>query len=237
MTLSIALIHNPLLGPTSWRPTAEVLAKGGHQIILPSLGAAMAGPGPYYSACAQAVAKTIGQAAPKEGVVLAVHAAASSLLAALIGASPAPVRAAIFVDSEFTHAGRSWLESRPIEVTEMITGLAKEGRLPKWDQWWLQSNLADAVQDKRVREALLTELVQAPLAYFHERAPPNDPVKGVRIGYLLLSEHNRPRLEDARWMRWLVREEMTGHLGSMNHPDRVAAALEALASDLVTKAA
>jgi|CXWL01.1.fsa_nt_gi pimeloyl-ACP methyl ester carboxylesterase len=231
MKHTYVLIHSPLMGPVTWRSAAEALKKRGHNVVTPNLNPAFAGAGPYYPKVATLVAGDIRAANPKDGVVLVAHSGAGGLMAAIAGASPAPVRTALFVDAMLPHQNKSWTDHAPIELTQQLFALAKDGKLPTWDKWFAPDVFNPMLPDARIRQSLVSELTQLPMAYFSEVAPPNEPIKKVPIGYLQLSESYQGPHDDAEWMKWSTRKEMTDHFGMLTKPDKVAAAIEALTAD------
>lgn len=233
MKPAFVLIHNPLMGPFTWSATGEALKKLGHLIIAPSLAPALAGKPPYYAGCAHAVAESVRAAKPNDGVVLVAHGGAGALIPAVVAAIQSPVRAAIFVDAMMPHPGRSWFDVAPVEFTAQLTHLAKEGRLPTWDAWFKPDVFNAMLPDSRLRRQVVDALPPMPLAFFAELAPPNDPIKGLPIGCLQLTKGYQATFEDAQWMKWPTRQEISNQFAMLTQPERIAAAIDALAEEVL----
>ena len=230
---NFVLIHNPLFGPSTWMPTAQALAKRGHNIALPALGPALSGPGPYYSKLGQTIADTARSM--NDGVFLVAHGAGGTLVAAAAAACAAPVLGVIFVAASMPHPSRSWFAGAPNEIKDQFNALATNGRLPANNKMYpgQDEHLRKQVGDPAAYALLVTELVEIPLAYFEEIAPPNDPIKKVPIGYIQLSAADQASFDNAVWMKWKTRQEISEEgFPTITKPDRIATAIEAMAKDL-----
>lgn len=228
------LIHNPMFGPSMWMPTAEALAKRGHNIALPALGPVLAGEGPYYPKLGQAIADTAK--GMKDGVVIVGLNAGATLTGVAAGAAQVPVRAVIFCESILPHPNRSWFSTVPAEVRSGFVAAATDGRVPKSHEWSeeLPAELRQRVGNDAIYNALLKEMVAVPIAYFDEVAPANDPFRGMRIGYLQLSTLSQEHYDNAVWMKWKTRQELSTHeFPTVTNANRVAAALEALTNEVL----
>ncbi len=228
------LIHNPMFGPSQWMPTAEVLAKRGHNIALPALGPVLAGEGPYYQKLGQAIADTAK--GMSDGVVIVGLNAGATLTGVAAGAAQVPVRAVIFCESILPHPNRAWFETVPIEVKQSFEAQAKNGRVPASHKWFQgqAEELRKRVGNDAIYNALLKEMIEVPMAYFDEVAPANDPLRGMRIGYLQLSAASQEHYDNAVWMKWKTRQELSGQeFPTVTNADRVATALEALTKDVL----
>ncbi|GAM99348.1 hypothetical protein U91I_02997 [alpha proteobacterium U9-1i] len=233
MKQTFVLIHNPLFGPSTLAPTAEALKQKGHAASAPALAPAFAGGGPYYPKAAQIIADAGNSAS--EGVFLVAHGAAGPLVAAAAAASKAPVLGVILLSAIMPHANRAWLDTVPDEIKAQFAAIAKNGRLPANDKMY--PGQADALRQQvgnpGVYTKLAAELIELPLAYFEEAAPPNDAIKKTPIGYIQLSAADQPRFDDATWMKWKTRQEISADgFPTITKPERVAAAIEAMAKDL-----
>lgn len=230
MSFTFLLIHSPILGPSTWRGVADALEKRGHKTITPSLAPAFAGAPPYYAKAAEVVAAAMRSVSANE-IVVAAHAGGGPLLPlAIAAAAPARARAGIFVDAIMPHPGRSIFDETPVEIRDSFTAAAKNGKLPAWNKVFGDAAFAKELPDQRQRDALSKELIEMPLAFFDEHAPPNDPVKGVPIGYVQLTEPYQTQYDDALWMRWNARQELGGgYFALLTQAERVADAMVAIA--------
>lgn len=87
------LVRSLLVGPATWRPTADALRARGHAAVVPARSAEP----PLWPRAREAVARA---AASLDGpLVLAGHSGAGVLLPALAAALPRPPAATVFVDA------------------------------------------------------------------------------------------------------------------------------------------
>jgi hypothetical protein len=216
----LVLVHSPLLGPASWAAVPQALAARGCDTLVPDLTRTIAGGPPYWPRQVEAVVETL-QGRPS---VLVGHSGAGSLLPA-IGDAADEVDAFVFIDAGVPSAGLSWLESVPAELAAQLRGMAVDGWLPPWSEWWEPSELQALVPDTAARERLAADCPALPLAMFEEPEPPVDGWEKGPSGYLLLSEAYRETAERARATGWPIIDLPTHHLAALTHPESVADAL------------
>jgi hypothetical protein len=192
---TLTLIHSPLVGPTTWKPTAEVLRRNGYRVHTPTM--AVTAP-PYHHNLATAI--------PDEPAVLVVHSGAGALVPAIRQA-----KAAIFVDALLPHPGRSWFDTAPPEAQAQLRGLAADGVLPPWHEWFPGEAMPEAL--------VKSEIPRLPLTYFEERSPQADPVPSA---YIRLSEAYDAAADEAGRRGWWVHRENAHHLAMLTDPDRIA---------------
>ncbi|GIG71150.1 alpha/beta fold hydrolase [Phytomonospora endophytica] len=206
------LVHSPLVGPLSWAPVAAILGAG---TVVASL--ADAGGPPYYPAFAQAVADV----AP-DGAVLVAHSGAGALLAAaadLIESRGDGVGGLIYVDALLPYPGRTWFDTAPPGLAEHLRGLAEDGVLRPWDEWFPAEAIASLLPDPGVRGRFSADLPRLPLAYFAETAPDVTDRPGA---YLRLSEGYVDEAAEAEKRGWPVVVEDADHLAVVTRPELVA---------------
>ncbi|NUT33256.1 MAG: alpha/beta hydrolase [Hamadaea sp.] len=217
------LMHSPLLGPSSWRPVASVLAARGHAVVVPDATGALR-EGPPFGA--RIVARVVAQLRSRP-VVLIGHSRAGPLLPAIADAVGPEVAGLVFVDARLPHPGESALTNMPAEAAERLRALAVDGMLPPWHEWFAPSTLADLIADPAVRAALTAEVTGVPFAFFTEPASPA--VWPGPTGYLLLSESYRADAATARIRDTAAVVELPSHhLSMVTAPARMADALERL---------
>src|SRR2546429_1924245 len=132
MQSDIILVTGPLVGASSWAPTADRLRAAGARVHVPDVLARL-GSAPSWSAWTSHLADL---ASVDEESILVGHSSASTLVADL--ATKIPVRGLIIVDGDIPPACGS---APPVRATfrDFIAGLADEdGLLPPWSQWWLK---------------------------------------------------------------------------------------------------
>lgn len=223
----VALIHSPLVGPLTWRPTAEVLHERGHPVAVPSLaGALEAGP-PYYPRLAGQAAERIRAAADGAPVVLVGHSGAGALLPSIAEAVGVPVASVVFVDAILPHPGATWFDTAPADLGARLRGLVRDGRLPPWDRWFPPGTVEALLVDQEQRVRFVRELPRVPLAYFEERGPEVSGWPGaIRCAYLRLSEAYESAGAEAERQGWPVVHDPADHLAMLHRPGRVADLLE-----------
>lgn len=225
----LVLVHSPHVGPLTWRAVADQLSKQGWPTAVADLTGALAGPPPYQPRLAQTVAETA--ATLDYPVVLVGHSGAGPLLPGLAAALPRPARALVYVDAGLPHPGRSWFQTAPEALAGHLRGLATDGRLPPWHEWFPPGTLAELLPEPRLREEFAQELSSRPLAYFHEPMP--DVAWSGLYGYLLLSEAYREQAQQAAAEGAPVVEAISHHLAPLTSPAAVTARINELLDILV----
>ena len=215
------LVHSPALGPSMWRCVGGALHSRGHDAIVPNLvGSVLTGdPGLFAHAAAEA-------AGTSEETAIVGHSAAGTVLP-IVGMLTPNVRRLIFVDASLPPcegtctAGGAFLEA--------LQGLAANGMLPPWSQWWGEEVLEARVRDEARRRQIEAELSPLPLAFFE--APIALPAGWCEGGgaFLLLSEFYRSDASRAAALGWPVVERPGAHLDMVNDEDEIADVLIGLA--------
>lgn len=229
----LILLHSPLLGPQSWRPTAAELARRGRSMLTPRLPPLLEVTGGFYADLAAAAAAAIA-AEGEEPAILALHSAAGELAPSIAAALGAALAGVIFVDAILPHPGRSWLDTAPAALREQLTAGAQQGLLPAWDGWWPPGALEKLAPDADLRAALIAELEPLPLAYFEEVAP--EITFDAPCAYLQLSGAYEEEGRRAVRLGWPVVRLPATHLAPATQPRAVATALETLTDRLCERA-
>ena len=232
VTDSFVLVHAPVLGPRSWSAVASELGRQGHHVTVPSLtGFADAGP-PYAERLIDRVRAQLIPAAPGR-VALAVHSGAGVLAPYLAEAAGAHV--VIFADASLPPAPRETSGEPAAQVIDaeylpFLQGLARDGVVPPWPQWWPAEELAPLYPDDATRASVDAEAAALPLAFYTEHLPPIPASWATRrAAYLQFSEGYDATAEQARALGWPVRTLPGEHLHMLVAPAAVAAALSELA--------
>jgi hypothetical protein len=113
---------------------------------------------PSYRKLAGRVAETIRQANPTGAMVLIGHSGAGALLPATAEATATPVAAVVFVDAILPHPGVSWFETAPPVLREQLRGLASDGQLPAWHQWFPPEVVTELLPEEDLRRRFIAEL-------------------------------------------------------------------------------
>jgi len=226
--MRIVLVHSPLVGPTTWAAVAQLLRRGGHQVVVPDLRSAVTNRPPYLPALQRSVADAVHKAAPGRPLVMVGHSGAGPLLPAIADGCRTTVHALVFVDAGLPRPGTSWSERAPDDLAEHIRRLASGDLLPPWDLWFEPGAIESRLPDPTMRAHFRQELPRLPLAFLAEPTPPawwHGP-----SGYLLLSEVYRSDADEAHRNGWPVAEHPSHHLAMLTEPTAVAARLY----DLIT---
>ncbi|OEU97038.1 alpha/beta fold hydrolase [Streptomyces oceani] len=228
----LALVHSPLVGAETWQRVAGALRARGHETIVPSLTEVFRGPGPYYPRLTAAVVDEIDRYADGGRVVLVGHSGAGALLPAAARATAEAVEGLLYVDALLPHPGRCWFETAPEEMTAQLRGLAEDGLLPPWNEWFPPGTVEELLPDPDTRARFCAELPRLPLAYFEETAPevPGVPVFGS--AYLRLSEGYADENARAERAGWRVAQHPSHHLAMLTEPAEVSARLAELVDGL-----
>jgi pimeloyl-ACP methyl ester carboxylesterase len=229
----LVLLHSPLVGPLTCQPAAASLHAAGYHVAVPSLSGVVEGGPPSYRRLAVWVAETIRHANPPGAVVLVGHSGAGALLPAAAQATDTPVAAVVFVDAVLPHPELSWFDTAPPALRRQLGGLARDGRLPAWHQWFPPEVLAELLPEEDLRWRFIAELPRLPLAYFEERAPVVSGWPAARCGYLRLSGAYDQVADEAERQGWLVVREPADHLAMLTRPATIAGLLDRLVKALM----
>lgn len=222
LAYSFLLVHSPLLGPVTWSWVAGTLQQRGHRVAVPSLKrAATAG---SWQRCVDAA---IG-GAPPEPVVLVGHSGAGPLLPVIASWMDHQPRRLVFVDATVPPSGGG-ASLVPEEFLNSLKGLARNGRLPKWSEWFGPGTMEPLVPGEEQRSSVVADQPQLPLSYFDGVVPMPQGWTSAEGGYVLLSEPYRSDAAQAASLGWPVRELSGSHLDIVTRAGDVADALLDLA--------
>jgi hypothetical protein len=157
---------------------------------------------------------------PAQPLVLVGHSGAGALLPSVAAACSGVIEAAVFVDAILPHPGATWFDTAPASLREHLRGLATDGWLPPWDQWFPPGTLEPLLPDSAPRGRFLAQLPRLPLAYFEERAPAI-PDRIRRHAYLQLSDAYQEAADVAERRGWPTQRETADHLAMLTRPDLV----------------
>ena len=209
----MTLVHSPLVGPSTWRPVAEVLGALGHQVSLPDLRAAAQSGSPHlFISAAQA-------AVSDDTDVIAGHSGAGFFLPS-IAAVNANSTQLVFVDAGIPPAEGSTTPGG--EFLDQLSALSVDRMLPRWSMWWADGAMERLVPDPHVRAEIEAELIEVPLAFYEDHVGLPAGWRDRRAGYLLLSEAYRSDMATAHLLSWPTWELLGGHLDLVNHPGAIA---------------
>jgi hypothetical protein len=230
MAALIALLHAPVLGPSSWLPVAGELSRTGNEVVAADLAGFAEGGPPYVP---RLVRRAAGQVRPgrAEQLILVMHSGAGVFAPHVVAATGAGDAIAVFADAALPRqSGRSTV----VEAGFLphLRQLASGGVVPPWPRWWPAEDISPLFPDDAARRSVTAEAKPLPIAFFEEQMPvlPHG-WPPCLAGYLVFSEPYRREAAQAARAGWPVRELPGGHLHMLADPGAVAAAITGLAAD------
>jgi hypothetical protein len=220
VTTTLLFVHSPVVGPSTWIYSAEVLQDSGFGCVVPDLTALATMNPPYYPKYAIAAAAAVDDTAGP--VVVVGHSAAGALLPAIAEAIGDRTHGAVFVDAMLPQPGRSWFDTAPPGLAAQLRGLADHGLLPPWHEWFPPGSLKALVPDLARRERLIAEIPPLPVAYFDEPAPPARFATAVDCAFVRLGPPFDAAADKAQRLSWWVTRKDWDHLRMLSDPDAVA---------------
>jgi hypothetical protein len=185
--------------------------------VVPDLTKVVSLGPPFYRRLAAAAARG---ASDGGSVVLIAHSAAGALVPAIAEAVVGPVRA-VFVDAQLPRPGLSWFDTAPPPLREQLRGMAEDGVLPPWNEWFPPGALEELMPDAAQRRKFVAEIPRLPLAFFAEAAPVTRGL-GRRWAYLRFSAAYDDAADDAERRGWWVARRDWDHLRMLTDPEAVA---------------
>lgn len=222
MDPALCLLPSPLLGPSCWRPVAEVLSSDGWPVTSV--------PQRAIRTLEDALTAYLAAIPPDRSVVLIPHSNAGLFVPSL--AAKRRVAGCVFVDAGLPGAV-DHVPMIPARFYDMLAEKADaSGLLPPWTQWWDGEDLSVLFPDARTREVVESEQRRLPLAYFRESVPipsdwPSAPGAYLSFGDTYAAERARA----AAW-GWPVTTLPGEHLHMLVDPVSVARAIADLIAGL-----
>jgi hypothetical protein len=139
--------------------------------------------------------------------VLVGHSGAGPLLPQI--ASRAATSGLIFVDSDVPPETAD-ARLMPDKILAEVQGLAADGLLPPWSDWFGRGVMAELVPDAAWRAIVIADLPRIPLAYFEDGSPAPSGWTNIPCGYVLLSEPYASEAATAAERGWPV-ERLPAH--------------------------
>ena len=226
-TVTLALIHSPLVGPFTWQPVCAELKKQHVEALAPTLvdqpaAAAQGAALPYWQQHARSVAAHLAQVPLNRRIVLVAHSGAGPLLPVIRQALPHSIRAYVFVDAGLPRDGLSRLDLMKLQdqawADEFQQSLLQGSRFPDWTA----DDLQDSIPDKEVRQHLMTEIRPRSLPFFIEPIPAFDGWPDAPCAYIRFSAPYTWDADQARQSGWPVHEKAAGHFHMLVDPAAVA---------------
>jgi hypothetical protein len=211
----LCLLPSPLLGPSCWRPVADVLSSRGWPVVVV--------PGRSVRTFADALASYLAAIPPDRAVVLVPHSNAGLFVPSL--AVQRRAVGCVFADAGLPGAVGQ-VPMIPPEFYDMLAGKADPtGLLPPWTQWWDGEDLSGLFPDARTRDAVESEQRRLPLSYFRESVPVPSGWPSLPGAYLSFGDtYAAERATAAAW-GWPVTTLRGEHLHMLVDPVSVAGAI------------
>lgn len=213
------LVHSPLVGPATWSWVADELGRRGHRVAVPSPAPSIVLGG--WPAFVHAVVRQI--VVDVRGVLVG-HSGAGPLLPVIASQLEAPAARLVFVDAGVPPL-RGEAALVPEHFRDSLTGLAQDGMLPKWSEWFGPGTMETLIPDPDRRATILAELPQIPLSFFDDPVPMPDAWSDRDCAYILLSDPYRSDADEAASRGWPVVELPGAHLDLVTRPAEVTEAL------------
>jgi hypothetical protein len=219
----LCLLPSPLLGPSCWRPVADVLSGRGWAVAEVPRPSRARRP-------ADALGAYLAAIPSDRDMVLIPHSNAGLFVPSLA----AQRRAAgyVFVDAGLPLDAGSSVPMAPAEFYDMLAGKADDaGLLPPWTQWWDGEDLSGLFPDARTRETVEREQQRLPLSYFEDSVPVPADWPARPGAYLAFGDTYAPELAAAVARGWPVTTLTGEHLHMLVDPVVVATAITNLIAE------
>lgn len=222
------LVHSPSVGPSTWHPVAEHLTAAGYQVRVPSLLQAGFGAPPFWPHVVDAVRDDLRQVSAGSPVTLVVHSNAGLFLPLIRSGLDHPVASSAFVDAALPARSGTTPVASP-ELLEFLRPMAVNGRLPRWTDWWDDTDVAPMFTDPAVRQTVVEEQPTLPLSYYEQRIPVPDGWDDHPCSYLLFGPPYDDLAAEADRRGWRVAHLPGAHLHQIVDPAGTARHLVDLA--------
>jgi pimeloyl-ACP methyl ester carboxylesterase len=233
MTLQpdLVLITGPMVGASSWRPTAERLRASGWRVHVPDI-LGTSGTLPAWNELSLHYERLLPSA---EARILVGHSLATVVVADL--AARIPLRGLIMVDGEIPP------ESGPVapgrdSFREFVAGLANEGGyFPPWSKWWGDDRrraligIDELARDAEAFATLEKDQPRVSRVWFEDSIDLR-PWTHIASGFIQTSALFDHAADEAQRRGWPIERIRGTHLHPTLRPDETAAAIEILCGRL-----
>jgi hypothetical protein len=186
---------------------------------------------------ADAIGRCVANAAENssfpDSIILVGHSAAGAYLPVIAANLSQKISAYIFVDARLPQRRASLADQDSPNEVEQRKGLATDGLLPPWSQWFGAGVMEEILPDEGQREQFTDELRPIPLSLFQEKITYSSNWPDAPCAYLRFSDFYKPLAYEAREQGWLVESIEAEHLYPVNHPQQTATMIVQLIHDLL----
>lgn len=223
-SLSLLLVHSPLVGPSSLGRLAAAARTAGHEVALPDLTSVATVERPQ----AVYVQLAAGAAATMTGPITVVgHSGAGAFLPA-IGEAIEDLGGLVFVDAVVPPPDEP--HRTPDGLARLLDEHTSDGRLERWLDWWPAEVVTRLLPDPTDRNELVADMPRLPRAFYDVDVDVPDGWSAGPCAYLRLSAAYDAEHDDARSRGWPTLELDSTHLATHTAPDEVLRSIVELAS-------
>ena len=215
--MTFVLIHSPLVGPLSWKLTAEALTSTGCVAITPRITNPTDRIGSYLRLHVDQIVDQLPDVLDPD-VFLVSHSGAGALLPAL-RAEVALSSAMIFVDCDLPQQGTSRFDQFPADLLAGFRAQASDGMLPVL---WSEADLESTIVCADIRRRFVEELRPTPLRVYEEPVPVGIGVEDRDHGYVLLTKQYGDPFDIASARGWVTERRESSHFHLLNDPAQMA---------------
>lgn len=219
---AFALIHSPLVGPSTWLRVADALQADQIAAFVPSLIDCEADARPYWQQHAHAVARELASVPAHCSLILVGHSGAGPLLPSIRQILPQRVSAYLFVDAGLPHNGASRLDLLATESPKLATQLQHDLEAGRRFPAWTDDQLRTIIPNQRYRQQLLAELQPRALPFFKEPIPVFSEWPDAPCAYIQFSTAYDSYVRFAQHAGWFIRILKADHFHMLVEPEIVA---------------
>ena len=215
--MTFVLIHSPLVGPLSWKLTAEALTSTG----LRSDHTADHQPDGSNRQLSSAARRsdsgpTAGRAGSRRVLGLAQWSRCFASSATRGGGSFVSL---IFVDCDLPEQGKSRFDQFPADLHAAFRAQASDGMLPLL---WSEADLESTLVCADIRRRFVEELRPTPLRVYDEPIPVGIGAEDRDHGYVLLTKQYGDSFDIASARGWVTERRESSHFHLLNQPAKMA---------------
>jgi len=230
---TFALIHSPLVGPSTWKKVAAYLQQKEYSVIVPTLTEPETDRKPYWKQHAESATKAINDLSSNKRCILVGHSGAGPILPAIGERLELPPFGYIFVDAGLPDNQKSRLDMMKSETGEWVLDFEKHlsngGKFPNWSE----SDLLKIIPDDDSRQLVLQEINMRDLSFFTEKISFCDDWSTAPCGYMQFSENYDISASRARCQGWSFIKLESGHFHMLVEPVIVGDKLIELGEQLI----
>ena len=220
-SVTLVLLHSPLLGPAVWGPVGAELALRGYPVQVMS---APSGPPRTFG---DVMDHFLSEVPSDRDVILIPHSNAGLYVPALV--EHRNVMGVVFVDAGLPPRAGGVPMAPPELVAILADKVDGDGLLPPWTTWWDEADIAELFPSPRVRASVEREQPRLPLSYFSARLSiPSGWDSDLAGAYLAFGDTYIAHLRHAAEHGWPTATMLGSHLHQLMDPVAVTRELQTL---------